>query len=62
MPLNGAFVGRASCAAVLVLAMSLLLGAFSATDTGKREDPAIFGTASGANGGAGATGGMSFHW
>jgi len=30
-------------------------------DTGKQEDPAIFGTASGANGGA-ATGGMSFHW
>jgi len=54
---------RSACpAAVLVLATSLLLGACAATDSGTREDPVIFGTASGANGGAGATSGMSLSW
>jgi hypothetical protein len=48
--------------AVLVLVTSLLLGACAATDTGKKDDPVFFGTARGANGGGGATSGMSFSW
>ncbi len=51
-----------SAKAVLVLAGALLLGACAATDTGKQDDPVVFGTASGANGGAGVTSGMSLHW
>jgi hypothetical protein len=49
-------------APVLVLTVSLLLGACAATDTGKKDDPVFFGGAGGANGGGGATGGMSFSW
>jgi hypothetical protein len=49
-------------ATVLVLVTSLLLGACAARDSGTRQDPVIFGTAQGANGGAGATSGMSFSW
>jgi hypothetical protein len=48
--------------AVFVLATSLLLGACAAADNGKRDDPAVFGSASGANGGAGGTTGLSFSW
>jgi len=54
--------GIASPGRVLVLAASLLLGACAATDTGKKGDPIFFGSAEGANGGGGATGGMSFSW
>jgi len=49
-------------APVLVLTVSLLLGACAATDTGKKDDPVFFGGAGGANGSGGATGGMSFSW
>jgi hypothetical protein len=49
-------------AAVFVVAASLLLGACAATETGKKDDPVLFGGANGANGGAGATSGMSFSW
>ena len=55
-------MGLASPWAVLVLAASLLLGACTATDTGKKDDPVFFGGASGANGAGGATSGMSFSW
>jgi hypothetical protein len=55
--------GRSICRArVLLLATSLLLGACAATDSATREYPVIFGSAQGANGGAGATSGMSFSW
>jgi hypothetical protein len=47
---------------VLLLAVSLLLGACAATDARKEHDPIFFGTAGGANGGGGATGGVSFSW
>ena len=54
---------RSACpAAVLALATSLLLGACATTDSGTREDPVIFGTASGSNGEAGAASGMSLSW
>ena len=49
-------------AAVLFLATLLLLGACADTNNAKREDPVIFGNASGANGGAGATTGVSLSW
>jgi hypothetical protein len=49
-------------APVLVLTVSLLLGACTVTDTGKKDDPVFFGGAAGANEGGGATGGMSFSW
>jgi len=52
----------ASPAAVLALMTSLLLGACAAADSGPRQDPVLFGNAHGANGGAGATSGMSFSW
>jgi hypothetical protein len=48
--------------AVFALSILFLLGACAATDNGKRDDPAVFGSASGANGGAGATTGLSFGW
>lgn len=48
--------------AVFVLSILFLLGACAATDNAKRDDPAVFGGASGANGGAGATTGLSFGW
>ena len=53
---------RALPSAVLVLAASLLLGACTATSTGKNDDPHFFGGAAGENGAGGATGGMSFSW
>jgi hypothetical protein len=54
---------RSACpAAVLVLVTSLLLGACAATDSRTQEKPVIFGNAQGANGGVGATSGMSFSW
>ena len=49
-------------APILMLTVSLLLGACAATDTGKKGDPVFFGGAGGANGGGGATSGMSFSW
>lgn len=49
-------------AAILVLAVSFLLGACSATDSVKKDDPVFFGEAGGTNGGAGATSGMSLSW
>jgi len=48
--------------AVFALSILFLLGACAATDNGKRDDPAVFGSAGGANGGAGATTGLSFGW
>jgi hypothetical protein len=53
---------RALSWAVLVLVASLLLGACTATSTGKNDDPRFFGAAGGENGAGGATGGMSFSW
>lgn len=49
-------------APLLVLAASLLLAACATTDTGKKDDPVFFGNASGADGSAGAMGGVSFGW
>jgi hypothetical protein len=51
-----------SPAIALVLAVSLLLGACAATDTGKKDDPTFFGGAGAGNGGGGVTSGMSFRW
>jgi hypothetical protein len=48
--------------AVFALSILFLLGACAATDYGKRDDPAVFGSASGVNGSAGATTGLSFGW
>jgi hypothetical protein len=48
--------------AVFALSILFLLGACAATDNGKRDDPAVFGSASGVNGSAGATTGLSFGW
>jgi len=54
---------RSTCAAaVLILSTSLLLGACAATGSGTREDPVLFGNASGSNGAAGAASGVSFSW
>lgn len=51
-----------SSSVVLALAASLMLAACSAEDAGKKEDPVLFGSASGSNGAGGATSGMSFSW
>ena len=48
--------------AVLFLAILLLLAACADANNAKREDPVIFGNASGANGGAGASTGVSLSW
>ena len=53
---------RARFAGILVLTASLLFGACSADDVGRKQDPVLFGSASGTNGGGGATSGMSFAW
>jgi hypothetical protein len=47
---------------VLVLIISLLLGACTEGNTGKKDVPVIFGNAGGGSGGGGATSGMSFSW
>lgn len=49
-------------AAFFALSILFLLGACAASGNGKQDDPAVFGSASGANGGAGATTGLSFGW
>jgi hypothetical protein len=48
--------------AVIALAASLLLGACSATDTGKKDDPVFYGAAGGGTGGGSATSGMRLTW
>ncbi|HYY31140.1 MAG TPA: hypothetical protein VE860_24590 [Chthoniobacterales bacterium] len=48
--------------AIFVVATLLLLAGCAGTNNGKSEDPVVFGTASGANGGAGATTGVSLSW
>ena len=58
--LSGARI--ASLAPVLVLAGSLLLGACTDTDTGRKDDPVFFGNAGGSIDGGGATSGMSLKW
>jgi hypothetical protein len=55
-------IGMKAPAAVLALAVSLLLGACAPAGAGKTDDPAFFGGASGSNGGAGGTSGMSINW
>jgi hypothetical protein len=54
--------GIASPVPVFALVASLLLGACSVADSGKKEDPTFFGTAGGGNGGGGATSGMHLTW
>jgi hypothetical protein len=54
--------GKASYSVFLALAASLLLAGCSTEDAGKRQDPVLFGSASGSNGGGGATSGMSLSW
>jgi len=51
-------------AVALILSVSLLLNACadSSAPSGKKQDPVVFGTAGAANGGGGATSGMSFSW
>jgi hypothetical protein len=53
---------RARFAGIFVLTVSFLFGACSADDAGSKQDPVLFGSASGTNGGGGATSGMSIKW
>jgi len=53
---------RACVKGMLVLIAALLLGACSTDETERSQDPTFFGSASGNNGGAGATSGMSIKW
>jgi hypothetical protein len=47
---------------IMILGISLLLGACAEGTTGKKDAPVIYGTAGGGSGGGGATSGMSFSW
>jgi hypothetical protein len=48
---------------VLFLAGSMLLGGCAeSSNTGKKEQPVLFGNAGGGTGGGGAMSGMSFSW
>lgn len=49
-------------APVLVLAVSLLLGACTDTNAGKKDGPVFFGSAGGSIDGGSATSGMSLRW
>jgi hypothetical protein len=52
----------ASLAPVIVLAVSLLLGACADTDTVKKDGPIFLGNAGGTIDGGGATSGISVRW
>jgi hypothetical protein len=47
---------------ILLLGTSLLLGACTEGDTGRKDRPVIYGSAGGDGGGGGATSAMSFSW
>ena len=62
IPRPGMTEGSRLSICILVLIASLLCAACSTDDTTRKQDPHVFGSASGANGGLGATSGMSFRW
>ena len=58
----GKVIFRCGFVRVLVLGVSLLLGACAEGNTGKKDAPVIYGNAGGGSGGGAATSGMSFSW
>jgi hypothetical protein len=55
-------VGAFGLMRILLLGTSLLLGACTEGDTGRKDRPVIYGSAGGDGGGGGATSAMSFKW